>query len=243
MKDPNGFVSNAAFRAGTPSKPVIATGEAFFNGNSQGGILGGAVTALSKEWTRAVLGVPAMNYSTLLQRSVDWDQFSAIMKQAYPDELDQLVGLSLIQMLWDRGENDGYASRMTSNPLPGTPAHQIMLLEAFGDHQVSNIGTEVQARSVPGMHVWQPALAPGRSTDVTPMWDIPAIPSTPFSGSVLIMWDYGTPAPPITNTPNRAGSDPHGAGGGNPLLLQQVNSFLRTNGTFIDVCNNGPCQG
>ena len=150
MKDPNGFVTNAAFRAGTPSKPVIKTGEAFFNGNSQGGILGGAVTALSKEWTRAVLGVPAMNYSTLLMRSVDWDEFSAIMKQAYPDEIDQLVGLSLIQMLWDRGENNGYSARMTSNPLPGTPAHQIMLLEAFGDHQVTNVATEVQARSVPG---------------------------------------------------------------------------------------------
>lgn len=243
MKDPNGLVTNAAFRAGTPSKPVIKTGEAFFNGNSQGGILGGAVTALSKEWTRAVLGVPAMNYSTLLQRSVDWDEFSAVLKQSYPDEVDQLVGLSLIQMLWDRGENNGYATRMTTNPLPGSPPHQVLLIEAFGDHQVTNIGTETQARTMPGLRVWQPALAPGRSTDVTPMWDIPAISSVPFTGSVLVEWDYGTPAPPITNTPNRGGSDPHGAGAANVNVLEQVNQFLRTNGTFVDVCTAGPCQG
>jgi hypothetical protein len=98
------------------------------------------------------------------------------------------------------------------------------------------------ARTVPGMHVWQPALAPGRSTDVTPMWGIPAIPSTPFAGSALVEWDYGTPAPPITNTPNRAGSDPHGAGSANPGVLEEANQFLRTNGAFVDVCNGGPCQ-
>jgi hypothetical protein len=242
MKSPSGFVTNAAFRAGSPSKPVIATGEAFFNGNSQGGILGGAVTALSKEWTRAVLGVPAMNYSTLLTRSIDYDQFGAINAQGYPDELDRLLGLDLIQMLWDRGENNAYAYRMTSDQLPGTPAHTILLIEAFGDHQVTNVATETMARTVPGLHVWQPALAPGRSTDVTPMWGIPAIPSTPFAGSALVQWDYGTPAPPITNTPNRAGSDPHGAGSANPGVLEEANQFLRTNGAFVDVCNGGPCR-
>jgi hypothetical protein len=132
---------------------------------------------------------------------------------------------------------------MTSHPLPGSPPHQILLIEAFGDHQVANVATETMARTVPGMQVWQPALAAGRSPDVTPMWGIPAIASTPYTGSALVMWDYGTPAPPITNTPPRAGSDPHGAGSGNPGVLEQANQFLRTSGTFVDVCSGGPCQG
>ena len=243
MKDPNGFVSNAAFRAGTPSKPVIATGEAFFNGNSQGGILGGAVTALSKEWTRAVLGVPAMNYSTLLHAQhrlgrVQRDHEAGVPRRGGPARRPVLDPDAL-----GPGREQRLRVAHDVEPAARHAAHQIMLIEAFGDHQVANIATEVQARSVPGLHVWQPALAPGRSTDVTPMWDIPAIPSTPFSGSVLVEWDYGTPAPPITNTPNRAGSDPHGAGAANPKLLEQVNAFLRTNGTFVDVCDNGPCQG
>jgi hypothetical protein len=220
---------------------VIATGEVFFNGNSQGGILGGALTALSKEWTRAVLGVPAANYSTLLSRSVDYDQFKPLNAAAYPDELQQVLGLTFIQMLWDRGEGNGYVSHLTTDPLPGTPQHQVLLLEAFGDHQVANIATETEARSAPGMRVWQPALLPGRSPDVTPMWDIPSVPGTPYGGSVLVMWDYGTPAPPTTNTPNRAGHDPHGLGAANPILIQQVDAFLRTNGAFVDVCNGGPC--
>ena len=50
-----------------------ATGRLFYDGNSQGGIEGGALTAVAPDFDRAVLGVPGMNYSTLLQRSVDFD--------------------------------------------------------------------------------------------------------------------------------------------------------------------------
>ena len=53
---------------------------------SLSGIFGGAATAISKEWTRAVLGVPAMNYSELLPRSVDFDPFLPLLSAAYPDE-------------------------------------------------------------------------------------------------------------------------------------------------------------
>ena len=35
--------------------------------------MGGALTALAPDFDRAVLGVPGMNYSTLLRRSVDFD--------------------------------------------------------------------------------------------------------------------------------------------------------------------------
>lgn len=29
--------------------------------------------------------------------------------------------IALLQMLWDRGEADGYAQHLTSDPLPNTP--------------------------------------------------------------------------------------------------------------------------
>ena len=186
-------------------------------------------------------GRPPMNYSTLLTRSIDYDQFGAINAQAYPDEVDRLLGLSLIQMLWDRGENNAYAYRMTTNPLPGSPAHTILLIEAFGDHQVTNVATETMARTVPGMHVWQPTLAPGRSTDVTPMWGIPAIPSTPYSGSALVQWDYGTPAPPITNTPNRAGT-PARRGSANPGCSRRPTSSCARSGPSSTCATAAPAN-
>ena len=63
-----------------------------------------------------------MRYSLLLPRSVDFDEFAAVLYPSYPDELSRPLMLSLIQMLWDRGEPNGYAHRMTDNPLADTPA-------------------------------------------------------------------------------------------------------------------------
>ena len=78
---PQGLSSHAAFQKNGQS--VIDTQRLFFDGNSQGGIMGGALTALAPDFDRAVLGVPGMNYSTLLQRSVDFDAYS-------PDPLRRL---------------------------------------------------------------------------------------------------------------------------------------------------------
>ena len=80
LKDPRGFGANPAFQVGTPAASSIVPDEVFYNGNSQGGIFGGGATAISKEWTRAVLGVPGMNYSELLPRSVDFDPFLTLSR-------------------------------------------------------------------------------------------------------------------------------------------------------------------
>ena len=47
-------------------------------------------------------------------------------------EQERLLILSIMQLVWDRGEADGYAHHMTSDPLPNTPAHTVLLHEAFG---------------------------------------------------------------------------------------------------------------
>ena len=63
--------------------------------------------------------------------------------------------------MWDRGEPDGYANHMTTDPLPDTPAHKVLIEMAYGDHQVSNVATEVEARTI-GAPLRYPALDPGR---------------------------------------------------------------------------------
>ena len=65
---------------------------------------------------------------------------------------------------------------MTTDPLPGTPAHEVLMHVAFGDHQVANVTAEVEARTI-GASVRRPALAPGRHTDVDPYYGMPR--STP----------------------------------------------------------------
>src|SRR6185436_6303276 len=127
-----------------------------------------------------------------------------------------------------------------SNPLPGTPAHKVLLHLAFGDHQVANVGTEIQARTI-GASIHTPAIAAGRHSDVNPYFDIPAIPSYPFDGSALIIWDSGAATPPTTNTPPSTGADPHSHPRNSVIGRNQKSAFLTTGGAVIDVCSGLPC--
>jgi hypothetical protein len=88
-------------------------------------------------------------------------------------------------------------------------------------------------------------LAAGRSTASVPLWGIPTVRSFPTTGSVLSVWDFGTPAPPITNLPPLPpayGKDPHGAGSSETAVLLQAVTFM-TSGEIIDTCGGGPCRG
>lgn len=238
----DGFVTDPAFQNADGS-PIIAQDSTVFVGNSQGGILGGAASAISTEWKRAVLGVPGMNYSLLLPRSSDWPQFQVAYEAAYTKTEDRLMGLALVQLLWDRGENGGYAQHLSSNPYEGFEGKDLLLVGAFGDHQVANVSTEVLARTI-GARVHSPALLDGRSSDVVPLWGIEPI-TYPYSGTALVMWDYGTPRPPIgPEPPNEPefGLDPHGAGSDEALVLVQALGYLLSGG-LQNVCGQGPCIG
>ena len=235
----DGFVADPAFQD-IVGDPVIDTSDVFYDGNSQGGIFGGTVMSIAQDITRGVLGVPGMNYSLLLTRSVDFALYAAVLYPAYPDELTRQLLLSLIQMLWDRSDPNGYAHHMTDDPLPNTPPHQVLLHSAFGDHQVANVSTEVEARTI-GAHIHTPALAPGRHSDVDPYFGIAAIPSYPFNGSALIIWDSGAATPPIENVWPTVGSDPHGHPRASVIGRQQKSDFLQTGGMVTDVCSGIPC--
>ena len=55
-----------------------------------------------------------------------------------------VLAYGLIQMLWDRSDPNGYAYRMTDNPLPNTPPHEVLSIVALGDHQVTNWQADVK---------------------------------------------------------------------------------------------------
>jgi hypothetical protein len=240
LKHPAGFASDPAFRA-ADGAPLLDLRHLEFVGTSQGGILGGATSAIAQDWTRALLAVPAMNYSTLLDRSIDFDVFALVFDPNYPDRVDREVGMLAIQMLWDRGENNGYAQHITAEPYRRTPPKRVLLFEAFGDHQVANVATEVMARTIDA-RLRAPGLADGRSADVDPFWDLREVRRFPDRrGSYLVVWDFGTPTPPVGNVPNRAGEDPHGMGRDQLEVLTLAQAFLER-GELVDTCAGGPCQ-
>ena len=235
----DGLVSDPAFQG--QGRPMIDTRELFYDGNSEGGIMGGAATAVAQDWTRAVIGVPGMNYSTLLQRSTDWDTYKAVFDPAYPDPTDHALITGIIQMLWDRGEANGYVQHLTRDPYQNTPTHQVLIHEAFGDHQVANVATEVEARSI-GARAHRPALAPGRSPNRYELWGIEGIEGSSFDGSAIVVWDSGTPAPPTGNVAPRDGADPHGFPRASKEAREQKSDFLKRDGRVVDVCHGRPCM-
>ncbi len=270
MRNPAGFNSLAAFKDG--ATPILDTQRLYYDGNSQGGIIGGSLAAVSVDNDRATLGVPGMNYSTLLSRSVDFDTYAqgnfegvetdAGLYDNYPNELERPLNLSLIQLLWDRAEADGYAAHMTSDPLPNTPAHKVMLHVGFGDHQVADVTPEVEARTI-GAHINRPVLDTARprffgrpaAEKSSAFFGIPSL-TFPWNGSALVYWDIGplrstqcaagetscgvAPAP-ANDIPNRQGDDPHEFPRRSPLARQMKSDFLKPSGQVTDVCH-GPCH-
>ncbi len=219
--------------------PLIDTSHLDYDGNSQGGIMGAMLAAVSPDIERAVLGVTGMNYSLLLPRSVDFDTYEAIFEPAYPDNLDRVMILSVTQMLWDRGEGAGYVQHLTANPYPGTKAKTVLLHVAFGDHQVSELSAMVEARTI-GATIHQPVAADGRWQEVEPGWGLEAT-VYPSKGSALVIWDSGMEPIPFENVASRDGGDPHEDPRADPDVRTQKANFLFDD-TLIDVCDSAACE-
>lgn len=214
-----GLGSSPEFQVGGAN--LMNTDQAFYDGDSQGAIIGAAATAVSQDWTKAVLGVGGMNYSTLLNRSVDFDPYYSVMQQAYPSPVDQQIWFGLIQMLWDRGEASGYVQHLTGRNYDLTPKHDVLMTVAFGDHQVATITADNMARTL-DIPVYTPELpgdvapvlgipdragqvadaggvAPQRANQDRNFFDLDPIRKFPATGSALFYWYFGTLPPPQGN--------------------------------------------
>ena len=244
MRHPQGLAADPALQVN--GHAAFDSSALFYDGNSQGGILGSVLTAVAPDYTRAVLGVPGSSFSLLLTRSSNWKLYGGIFNPAYPDRSSHAVALALVQMLWDRAEPSGWATTMTSSPPPDTPAHTVLLHVARGDHQVTTLAADILARAA-GASTNATPLAPGVSDEKRPLYDIPRITGFPFAGSAIIYWEPGgglqrVPKQPVTNIPEHPGVDPHGDVRYTAAARQQKSAFLATGGALIDVCGGSFCQ-
>jgi pimeloyl-ACP methyl ester carboxylesterase len=240
---PDGLAAHPAFQV--QGRPVFDRREVFYHGNSQGGILGGALVAVSKDINRGVLGVLGMNYSTLLSRSTDFATYSIPLYLAYPNDLDRPLNFALMQMLWDRSENNGYAEHLSDNRALGGPDNQVLLHPAFGDHQVSTWTADVMARTI-GARVDAQRIDIDRAPEVNGA-EFALIEPLDYqnpqhiTGSALVPYDeqwltsndrrcnssHSTSPPPIGNVPpGNVGDDPHECPRRDPQARCQASSFL-----------------
>lgn len=263
MIHPDGLCSHPAFQDVSGACVIDrSTEQVVYDGNSQGAIMGGSLVAVAHDVRRGVLGVPGMNYSTLLNRSVDWeDAFAFPFYVAYPDKMDQQLGFALIQMLWDRAEANGYAHHMTTDPYPDPsmaddPFHtaktvetakgdkQILLHVAFADHQVANISAEVEARTI-GAEIIESSLEKSEHWESLPFFELPALatPTDPDDRkSAIVYWHNGNNRPPNGNVPPRElCNDPHESPRRDADAVAQKKRFLHE-GVIEDTCGAAQCE-
>jgi hypothetical protein len=253
MIHPQGLSSAAPFRK--DGKPILDTRELFYDGNSQGGIIGGALTAVAPDFRRATLGVLGMNYSTLLTRSTDFGEgnpptngeleYAWPLYQSYPQLNERQLIFSLMQVLWDRAEPNGYAQHMTADPYPNTPAHSVLLMAGYGDHQVSNYSAEVEARTIGARVLRKDMLRAKRYWGVQPWYGLDAVDfahKRTRNVSVLTVWDGGSRPSPLTNTAqsNQFDDDPHEWVRRTVAARAMKSAFLDHVSRIVDTCG-GPC--
>jgi hypothetical protein len=210
-------------------KPLVDTSLCFYRGDSQGGIFGGTYMSVSTDVTRGLLSVPGAPYAILLNRSQDFGPFFTLLGAMYETSLDVQIGIQLVQMLWDPTEPNGYIPYMTENPLPNTPAHNVLIQNALGDHQVNELGALYLARTVKATLV-DPFLHPVYGLETK---------KAPFSGNAIVEFDFGNPPDPVGDTPPTGGEDPHEKVRRQPEAFEQADAFFRT-GQIEQVCK-GPC--
>jgi len=233
----NGLVSEPPFQR-PDGTPLFDNSELVYDGNSQGGIMGMALAALSTDIDRAVLGVVGMNYSILLPRSVDFDVYEQILIPSYPSALDRALSIAAIQMLWDRGEGAGYVHHLVDDPLPGTPPKDVLMHVAFGDWQVSEITAMIAARTM-DVPIHRPVAADDRSREVEPGWDIATI-EYGVDTSGLVVVDSGSDPIPIEQQAPRTSRDPHEDPRADRDVRRQKAAFLFDD-VLIDVCDAAAC--
>jgi hypothetical protein len=260
----NGLGATKEFQTSSGAN-LLNNSDVYYDGNSEGAIVGGAVTAVAQDWTKAVLGVGGMNYSTLLNRSVDFDRYFEVLRRAYPDPLQQQIIFGVIQMLWDRGETSGYVQHLTDRTYDRTPPKQVLMTVAFGDHQVATITADNMARTLK-IPIYQPTLAKGVEPLIgSPLqsnyfYNLDPIRKFPLTGSALYYWNAGTLSPPPGNiTPIMSDEykaqcsganadtlvkcqDPHEDPRRQPGVIAQKKAFFKPQGTIINVCKDQPCE-
>jgi hypothetical protein len=209
----------------------IDPSRASYLGISQGGIFGGTFMAISQDVERGCLGVYGQPYNILLNRSIDFDSYFAILQQGFSDSRDLQILLALIQGLWDHAEPTGYTHKISHDMFPDTPEHAVLMRAALGDHQVTTLGAHIGARAVGAKHL---------DTGIRDVWGLEKV-SEENLGSTYVEFDFGLPEDPIQNVPQKACEDPHGKLRRLDEARIQLHTFFQT-GVVENFCTAGVCS-
>ncbi len=232
-----GFAGEPFFTAADESGSLVDTDRIYYMGISLGGHQGGVVMALSSVIDFGILQVGGAPWTTMLERSSNWHEYTIIIDSFVRDPVDRQMLYAASQMLWDPVDPATHYEALRSR--------SVLMQESVGDAQVPNMSTEFWARSV-GLSLVGPAPRHPAFIDEVPG------PVGPH-GSALFIYDAmasGTcgEMPPEGNIPAEDNCA-HGIIRKTQAHVEQMEAFFAmdadpsTAGTIIHPpdCGTSPC--
>jgi pimeloyl-ACP methyl ester carboxylesterase len=206
------------FRIGGTAEgaPVIDPASTFYVGGSLGGIMGNVIMAYDPNLTRGVLAVPGGAWSLLIERSNAWVVLKTLIQGAYDDPQVYSLDVALFGMAFEPYDPITTAAHVLRDPLFGNPVKDILMWYSIGDCLVSNITTELTARTM-GIGMIGPSVkAP---------WGLAPTPGA-FPSGIVVFDDHPTPLPPDTDEPPAKDNGTHSGINRKPAALRMVQRFL-----------------
>ncbi len=213
---------------------VIDPNQTFYIGGSLGGIMGNTFMAYDPNITKGVLAVPGGVWSMLFERSNAWHLLKGSAMGAYEDPEVYQLNIAFLGMGMEPYDPITTSENVIKDPLPGVPVKDILIWYAIGDSLVTNIATEMVARTL-GLDLLGPT--------VKPVWGMPA-KQGPLVNAITVYDEHPTPMPSDLNEPPKEDNGTHSGVNRNPSALRQVEAFLLQD-QIIQTCGGAtpaPCD-
>jgi hypothetical protein len=222
---------------------IIDPTRVYYYGASLGGIMGTVYMSYEPDIELGVVGVPGGPWALLYERSLAWPPLRIAMKGAYSlNPWDYQQNLALIGMAFEKVDPMTTARRVLADPLPGTPAKQLLMYAAMGDTLVNNPASWALARTME-LPVCSPSV-------VMPFGLVAEETTAP---SALTVYDESpAPLPPTTNVAPDEDNGTHADVHERAAVQRQVKYFINNaevrNECFVDgapapcLCETGACD-
>ena len=177
---------------------LVNTDEVYYMGYSLGGIYGPTIIALSPDIDRGVLWVGGSGFSSMVERSTNYDQFEIIFNSVlgYESRNDRAIMISVAQQLWDSTDPETYLPfigdgeiNMSSGDSVTLGPNTILTIHSANDAQVPMLSSDRASRT---------AQIPVLSNSTRLPYGLEIL-DAPIVGSALVYFDGNFPEVPESN--------------------------------------------
>ena len=170
---------------------LVETDKVYYMGYSLGGIYGPTLMALSPDIERGVLWVGGSGFSSMVERSTNYNQFELIFNSilGYEARNDRAILISVAQQLWDSTDPEIYLPYVVDGYGDILEPNTILTIHSVNDAQVPMLSSDRATRT---------AGIPVISSSTRIPYDVDVVDG-PINGSALVYFDGDFPGVPESN--------------------------------------------